>query len=1377
MAKLSDFNKGYEAFMAKGGSEYDGEMKQIAENLGINYDLWHKQVYLESSFNPKAVSSANARGLGQFVPATGKAYGLETEEDFFNPSKSLMASATHFKELVDTYQGDELKALLAYNQGQGRVGKGSLEAYDSGDYSKIREEGYNYMKLLGSSARNGRADFLAFAGVSGTPPAKTEGDTAPRVENTVSFGTLEPDTKDWQGAYGQGLRASNRKNNFDLQYNLTGESKTYHVPLGLGGEGGVAPVRDHSIREEYYHKQGRETADGSYGAFENIGTVAKESLKTSTIGAAITMYEGRPDLEGSGGMAMLNNMFDTAENPTSNWEPEDYERWRDAGVQPSSYHLISRGTREQEAEAIRLALEMQESRTKMSQAGLGAQIGGGFAGALGDPLSYTPMVAARGASLTARLAWGAAAGGAAGAGSEYLNVSATGGESDYLMAVGVGSVLGSVINGISHRALKKQEEGTPDGVEELTITQGRDGRDFNGYVEETALQQQIRLENEALNIQDGIDPLGANRQSVDLEGRPTGEFEGTNYTILDETNGTVITAEGAIMDGANPYNPESAKRAQAGIPLGKYDTVSQYVSRSEHTPILDVANSFFRATAGYQDGSSGLKRMVVSDVKSLLSDRDNYSLMLLQKAREEAAEASLFSARKNIGNSAYDAMDRRVVEAIESNDYSKLSRKERVYAEGVRDFTDAKMRDMANPAKYGNIDAPAVLTDSRFVGRYFPVVYDGSAIELLVKKHGRAELEDALARSYLESYHMKADVRARVDKYLKEQDPDLVDLNQAVRDYAKSVAAGVAGDKANLKMRSNNLAADTEVTGLANIKQNNYTESRHAFDNNAEVQLNGESFSPNDLRVFNTGRVLPAYSRRVTGDVAIHAGTGKSTADVVDHLDALKQQFASDGKALKQVDALGGFLKSITGRSRADKAEGTGSALIRSLNNAAYIGKHAYFAMQNFGEVAAMVTKGHLKMLMHNVPVMKHWATLGKNAKIDDLKAMHTALHGMELNTLIRPSKEDTIMAIRNAGGSDWGSRIAGNLKYATQELSARLPLSRALPATQNLIVDSARMGVLSDMVEHALTGAKPKMRFNFLKKGLLNSMGVDDKQLQDVLQMLRDNFKKQPDGTYKLVDPQAIVNDPRSLDLWRIGDWAAGEAVVRTERVGAMSAGHMNPFEAMAFQFKQFTLNTLNSRTVRGFNEAFRNGRGVDQLMTAVISTGLATMTYMAQRYANSLSMQPEARAEFLEKSFDPWMLAYAAASRSSHLGAIPSVANYGLAATGNDMARAVRTSILPEYAQTDKTRTDAMQGNPMQDSRTIQLFQGVAEQVPSLGTLASIYQIGVNSYEGGRKDSMPTSYRTGIWNGFRNLIPNDPASQYLLNSLAWEVGVEADL
>lgn len=1371
MAKVSDFNKGYEAFKAKGGSEYDAEMKQIAENMGINYDLWHKQVYLESSFNPKAVSSANARGLGQFVPATGKAYGLETEEDFFNPSKSLTASATHFKELVDAYEGDELKALLAYNQGQGRVGKSSLEAYDAGDYGKIRGEGYNYMKMLGGSARNGRSDFLSFAGV--TAAAKTEGGTAPKVENTVSFGTLEPDTKDWQGAYGQGLRATNNNNTFDLQYSMTGASKEYHVPLGIGGAGGQAPTRDTSIREEYYNKQGRETADGSYGTFENIGTVSKESLKTSTIGAAITMYEGHPDLEGSGGMAMLNNMFDTAENRASNWEPEDYDRWRDAGVQPSSYHLVSRGTRDQEAEAIRLALKMQESRSQMSKAGLGAQIGGGFVGAIGDPLSYTPMVAARGASLTARLAWGAAGGGAAGAGSEFLNVSATGGESDYLMAVGVGSVFGSVINGVAHRALKKREGG---GSGDLEITQGADSRDLNGYVEDTTLQQQIRLENEALNVQDGIDPLGANRQSVDLEGRPTGEYEGTQYTILDEANGTVINAEGAIMDGANPYNPESAKRAHAGIPLGKYDTVSQYASRSEHVPILDVANSLFRATAGYQDGSSGLKRMVVSDVKSLLTDRDNLSLNVIQKAREEAAEASLFSARKNIGNSAYDAMDRRVVEAIESNDFSKLSRKEKVYAEGVRDFTDAKMKDMANPSKYGNIDAPAVLTDSRFVGRYFPVVYDGSAIELMVKKHGRAEVEDALARSYLDSYHTKADVRARVDKYLKEQNPELEDLGQAVKDYAKSVASGVAGDKANLKMRANNLAGDTEVTGLANIKQNNFTESRHAFDNNSEVQLNGESFSPNDLRVFNTGRILPSYSRRVTGDVAIHAGTGKSTGDLVDHLDSLKQQYASDGKALRQIDSMGGYLKSITGRSRADKAEGTGSALIRSLNNTAYIGKHAYFAMQNFGEVAAMVVKGHLKMLLHNVPVLKHWATLGKNAKVDDLKAMHSALHGMELNTLLRPSKEDTIMAIRNAGGSNWGSRIAGNLKYATQEMSARLPLSRALPATQNLIVDSARMGVLSDMVEHALTGAKPKMRFNFLKKGLMNSMGVDEKQLEDVLQMLRDNFKKQPDGTYKLTDPQAIANDPRSLDLWRIGDWAAGEAVVRTERVGAMSAGHMNPLEAMAFQFKQFTLNTLNSRTVKGFNEAYNNSRYVDQLMTAVISTGLATMTYAAQRYANSLSMAPEAREKFLEKSFDPSMLAYAAVTRSSHLGSVPSVVNYGAAALGNDSARAVRTSLLPEYAQADKTRNDAMKGNPLHDSRTLELFQGVAAQVPSLGTLLSAYQIGVNTMEGSASGRTPTAYKTGIWNGFRNLIPNDPASQYLLNSLAWESGVEAD-
>jgi hypothetical protein len=78
---------------------------------------------------------------------------------------------------------------------------------------------------------------------------------------------------------------------------------------------------------------------------------------------------------------------------------------------------------------------------------------------------------------------------------------------------------------------------------------------------------------------------------------------------------------------------------------------------------------------------------------------------------------------------------------------------------------------------------------------------------------------------------------------------------------------------------------------------------------------------------------------------------------------------------------------------------------------------------------------------------------------------------------------------------------------------------------------------------------------------------------------------------------------------------------------------------------------------------------------------------------------------------------------------------------------------------------------------SSGIQDFQSrLLEQVPGVGVLGSIYQAGSGTAglmrEEGR--SMDQQYKASLYNGLRNLIPNDPVSQRALNALMQEQGME---
>jgi soluble lytic murein transglycosylase len=83
----------------------------------------------ESEFNPKAVSRANARGLAQVMPATGRQLSRKLKIPhyrtamLFTPDTNMKMGAYYLKQLSDELQGKWEAALASYNAGQGRVNK------------------------------------------------------------------------------------------------------------------------------------------------------------------------------------------------------------------------------------------------------------------------------------------------------------------------------------------------------------------------------------------------------------------------------------------------------------------------------------------------------------------------------------------------------------------------------------------------------------------------------------------------------------------------------------------------------------------------------------------------------------------------------------------------------------------------------------------------------------------------------------------------------------------------------------------------------------------------------------------------------------------------------------------------------------------------------------------------------------------------------------------------------------------------------------------------------------------------------------------------------------------------------------------------------
>ena len=81
---------------------------------------------VESAFNPVAYSRARASGLWQFIPATGRRYGLK-QNWYYDGRRDVVAATTaaldYLEFLAEEFDGDWLLAVAAYNCGEANVAR------------------------------------------------------------------------------------------------------------------------------------------------------------------------------------------------------------------------------------------------------------------------------------------------------------------------------------------------------------------------------------------------------------------------------------------------------------------------------------------------------------------------------------------------------------------------------------------------------------------------------------------------------------------------------------------------------------------------------------------------------------------------------------------------------------------------------------------------------------------------------------------------------------------------------------------------------------------------------------------------------------------------------------------------------------------------------------------------------------------------------------------------------------------------------------------------------------------------------------------------------------------------------------------------------
>jgi soluble lytic murein transglycosylase-like protein len=99
-------------------TRYDEHIRGAATLYQIPEQLVRAVIKVESDYDPRAVSSAGARGLMQLMPETAERLGVR---DINDPRENIFGGVRYLRVLANMFNGDLDYTIAAYNAGENAV--------------------------------------------------------------------------------------------------------------------------------------------------------------------------------------------------------------------------------------------------------------------------------------------------------------------------------------------------------------------------------------------------------------------------------------------------------------------------------------------------------------------------------------------------------------------------------------------------------------------------------------------------------------------------------------------------------------------------------------------------------------------------------------------------------------------------------------------------------------------------------------------------------------------------------------------------------------------------------------------------------------------------------------------------------------------------------------------------------------------------------------------------------------------------------------------------------------------------------------------------------------------------------------------------------
>lgn len=97
---------------------FDAHIREAAALYRLPESFLRAVIRVESDYHPEVVSGAGACGLMQLMPQTAARMGVT---DVFDPRQNILGGARYLRILANSFNGDLVLTIAAYNAGEGAV--------------------------------------------------------------------------------------------------------------------------------------------------------------------------------------------------------------------------------------------------------------------------------------------------------------------------------------------------------------------------------------------------------------------------------------------------------------------------------------------------------------------------------------------------------------------------------------------------------------------------------------------------------------------------------------------------------------------------------------------------------------------------------------------------------------------------------------------------------------------------------------------------------------------------------------------------------------------------------------------------------------------------------------------------------------------------------------------------------------------------------------------------------------------------------------------------------------------------------------------------------------------------------------------------------